>query len=84
MREAERRRREDLAATSESISEDARRIERLEETKRSLDPTDPRADTLSIEVEELAAGVTRKSRMERHLAAADPEADGSANPPKSN
>ena len=78
MRDAERRRREDLAATSESITDDARRIERLEDRKRSLNPTDPRADTLSVEVEELAAGVARKSRMERHLAADDPEADGTA------
>jgi hypothetical protein len=84
VREAERRRRDDLAATSESISEDARRIERLESKKRSLDPTDPVADTLSIEVEELAAGVARKSRMERHLAADDLEADGTAKPTKSN
>ena len=84
MREAERRRRDDLAATSDSISADARQIDRLEARKRSLDPTDPRADTLSIQVEELAAGVARKSRMERHLAADDPEADGTANPTKSN
>ena len=84
MREAERRRRDDLAATSDSISEDARRIERLEERKRALDPTDPRADTLSVEVEELAAGVTRKSRMERQLAADDAEADGKAKPRKTN
>ena len=76
MRDAERGRRDDLAATSESITEDARRIQRLEQKKRSLDPTDPRADTLSIEVEELAAGVASKSRMERQLAADDPEADG--------
>ena len=84
MREAERRRREDLAATSDSISEDARRIGRLEERKRALDPADPHADTLSIEVEELAAGVERKARMERHLAAGDPEADGPAKSSKGN
>lgn len=84
MHEGERRRRDDLRATSDSISEDARRIERLEERKRELDPTDPRADTLSIEVEELAAGVTRKSRMERQLAEDDTEADGTAKPGKRN
>lgn len=83
MREDERRRRDDLAATSDSISADAQRIDRLEERKRSLDPTDPRADTLSVEVEELAIAVARKSRMERRLAADDPEADG-AEPAKHN
>jgi hypothetical protein len=76
MSEAERRRLDDLAATSDSIREDARRIDRLEGEKQQLAPGDPRGDELSREVERLADAVEHKSRMERALHAADAEPDG--------
>ena len=76
MSSVERRRREDLAATSDSIREDARRIDRLEGEKQALAPGDPRGDELSREVERLADDVEHKARMERHLHKADPEPDG--------
>ena len=78
MAKDERSRREDLAATADSIRADARRIDRLESEKQQLAPGDPRGDTLSREVERIADGVGRKARIERALHESDPEPDGAA------
>jgi hypothetical protein len=63
----EERRREDLAATSESLLSDARRITRIEEEKQHLDIDDPLLDKLSREAEEVAGEIQHKSRVERVL-----------------
>ena len=62
-------RREDLAATSESLQDDAERVVDIEHEKQDLDPADPRVDTLSREAEGLAGEIQQKSRIERELAA---------------
>ena len=69
-------RREDLAATSQSLQDDAERVVDIEHEKQGLDPADPRVDTLSIEAERLAGQIQQKSRLERQLAA-DIESDES-------
>ncbi len=61
-------RREDLAATSESLQDDAERLVDIEREKQALDAADPRVDTLSTEAERIAARIEDKSRMERNLA----------------
>lgn len=61
-------RRDDFAATSESVEDDAERLVEIEHEKQGLDPADPRVDTLSIEAERLAGQIQQKSRLERQLA----------------
>ena len=61
-------RREDLAATSESLREDAKRIVDIEAEKQHLDADDPRLTALSADAERLAGEVEQKSRIERDLA----------------
>ena len=61
-------RREDFAATSESVEDDAERLVEIEHEKQGLDPADPRVDTLSMEAERLAGQIQQKSRLERQLA----------------
>jgi hypothetical protein len=61
------RRREDLAATSESMHDEARQIEKIEAEKQKLDVGDPRLATLSRDAERLAGQVARKSRVERAI-----------------
>jgi len=60
--------REDFAATSESVEDDAERLVEIEHEKQKLDPADPRVDTLSIEAELLAGRIRQESRIERQLA----------------
>ena len=73
----EEERREDIAATSESLESDAQRIAQIEGEKQDLDIDDPRLDELSIEAERLAGEVQRKSRVERALSEEGPtEPDG--------
>jgi hypothetical protein len=76
-------RRDDLAATSESLQADAERLGQIEEEKRDLDMNDPRLDHLSREAEELGQAVAAKSRIERQLSDGDdrpgPERQGSPN-----
>ena len=60
--------REDFAATSESVEDDAERLVEIEHEKQELDPADPRVDTLSMEAELLAGRIQRESRIERQLA----------------
>jgi hypothetical protein len=75
-------RQEDLAATAESISADARRVIDIEDEKQDLDIDDPRLDKLSHEAERLAGEIQRKSRIERQIAAIDD--GGQAGPERPN
>ena len=59
---------DDLAATSESLREDAGQIVDIEAEKQDLDAGDPRLTSLSREAERLAGDVQQKSRVERDLA----------------
>lgn len=76
-------RRDDFAATSESLQADAERLSSIEEEKQDLDVDDPRVDPLSREAEEVAAGIAAKSRIERELSDGEdresPERPGSPN-----
>ena len=74
--EAERR--DDLAATSDALREDAERVVEIEDEKQRLDAADPRVDTLSREAERIAGQVQEKSRIERDLA---DSLDDDAEPP---
>jgi hypothetical protein len=60
-------RRDDLAATADSMHDEARQIERIEAEKQKLDLGDPRLAPLSREAERLAGQVQRKSRVERAI-----------------
>jgi hypothetical protein len=66
-------RRDDLAATSESLQGDAERLVDIEREKQDLDAADPRVDALSIEAERVAGEIQDKSRIERDLADDLPE-----------
>ena len=70
---------DDLAATSDSVREDARQVVEIEEEKRDLPAGDPRLTTLSREAERLAGQVEQKSRIERDLADA---VNGDREPPR--
>ena len=73
----EDQRAEDLAATSESLKEDARRLFEIEDEKEHLDIDDPKLDELSLQAERLAEDVKHKSRVERALTEEGPtEPDG--------
>ena len=61
--------REDLRATEESILTDASRVVALEEKKMTLDAGDPLVDTLSAQVERIAAGIEDKAKAEQELSA---------------
>jgi hypothetical protein len=74
MESDDEKRREDLAATSESLHEDSHRVADIEEEKQGLEPGDPRLIELSNDAERLAEGIAEKSRIERDLA------DGSEDP----
>ncbi|MBI2776241.1 MAG: hypothetical protein HYX57_03085 [Chloroflexi bacterium] len=58
---------DDLRATSESISADAGRLQRLESEKRALDPTDPKVAALSRDIEAIAATLAAKADAERAI-----------------
>jgi hypothetical protein len=60
--------REDFAATSESVEDDAQQLVDIEHEKQGLDPADPRVDALSIEAELLAGRIRQESRIERQIA----------------
>jgi hypothetical protein len=61
-------RQDDLAATAESLHEDALRVAEIETEKQELDVDDPRVDALSSEAEHIAGQIQHKSRIERDLA----------------
>ena len=69
---------DDLAATSESLREDAGQIVDIEAEKQDLDAGDPRLTSLSREAERLAGDVQQKSRVERDLAEAANSDDAAA------
>jgi hypothetical protein len=71
----EKQRREDLAATSESLQRDAERLVDVENEKQGLDAADPLVDALSVEAEAIAVQIEQKSRIERDLADDLPPAD---------
>ena len=58
---------DDLRATAESIAQDAQIIERIEDEKADMDADDPRASELSNAVENLAAQLHEKTRVERDI-----------------
>jgi hypothetical protein len=60
--------RSDLKSTESSIRDDARRLDDLEQAKQSLEPTDPRVDVLSQQVENVAVDARAKAAAERELA----------------
>jgi hypothetical protein len=76
-------RRDDLAATSESLQADARRLLQIEEEKQGLEMGDPRLHDLSREAERLAGDVEHKSQIERGLSEGEdrepPRPGGSSN-----
>lgn len=71
----ERDRQEDLDATAESLRHDAKQVVEIEERKQGLAAGDPRVDTLSAEVEQLAGQIQRKSRLQRELSDREPADD---------
>lgn len=73
MNREESERREDLAATSESLRSDAERLSEIEEDKQGLEMDDPRLHDLSHEAERVAGQVQTKSRVERELSHRDAE-----------
>ena len=70
---------DDLAATSESLREDARNIAEIEEEKQHLRAGDPRLTSLSRRAERIAGEVQQQSRVERDLAES---VDGNGKPEK--
>ena len=71
---------EDLAATAESLHEDALRVAEIETEKQQLDIDDPRVDALSHEAERLAGQIQDKSRLERALASDGDDGSGGGAP----
>ena len=58
----------DLRATAEDVAADAARIQKIEEEKARLDPSDPRVAELAAESERLAQRLVPKTAAERELA----------------
>ncbi len=58
---------DDLRSTEASIIRDAELVRALEEQKASLEPTDPRVERLSRQIEHLAIGLAAKTAAEREL-----------------
>src|SRR4029077_1930601 len=58
---------DDLRATSESISNDARRVDALEKEKTALDPEDPQVQVISKKVEAVIDTMQDKAAAETAL-----------------
>jgi hypothetical protein len=58
---------EDLRATSESISQDAREVDALEKEKTALDPEDPKLQVISKKVEAVIDTMQDKAAAETAL-----------------
>ena len=58
---------EDFRATSDSIQEDARRVDALEKEKRALDPQDPKVGVISKKVQAVVDGMQDKAAVETAL-----------------
>jgi hypothetical protein len=59
---------DDLKATAEAISADARRLLAIEEEKLDLDPTDPRVPMLSAESQAISRRLVVQTKVEDELA----------------
>ncbi len=59
---------EDLRATADSIRDDVRRLDAVEQQKERLRPDDPEADRLSSEAVDLAGRIERQTKAERQIA----------------
>ena len=59
---------EDLKATAEAITVEARRLVAIEEAKLELDPKDPVVPVLSAESQEIARRLVVQTRVEGVLA----------------
>jgi hypothetical protein len=60
---------EDLKATAEAITADARRLLAIEEAKLVLDPRDPMVPVLSAESQEISKRLVVQTEVEDELAA---------------
>ena len=69
------KKRDDIRATSENISADARELDEIEQRKRDVDVQDEELVELSHRAEALATEMAHKARIERRLVeAAEPAA----------
>lgn len=60
---------EDLQALAEDVALDAQVMQRIEDEKARLDPSDPRVQRLSEQAVEVAETIHAKALAERELAA---------------
>jgi hypothetical protein len=60
---------QDLRATQESIGQDARRVQQLEERKAALPVDDPEVDRLSEQIDSLIDHMATKAEAEKEIAA---------------
>jgi hypothetical protein len=60
---------EDLQALAEDVALDAQDMQRIEDEKARLDPSDPRVQRLSEQAVEVAETIHAKALAERELAA---------------
>jgi hypothetical protein len=67
-------RNDDLRSTEESIRQDAREIERLEDEKQAMPAGDPRLGSVSGRVERVSGELRDKASTERALAEESGEA----------
>lgn len=59
--------RDDLRATEQAIYHDAKSIAELEEQKAKLEPTDPKVEQISDQVQTIARSLTDKTAAEQEL-----------------
>jgi hypothetical protein len=59
---------DDFQATVEDVAHDARELERIEDRKSKLDPSDPETRSLSAQAEAIAEQLHHKTLVERDLA----------------
>jgi TRAP-type mannitol/chloroaromatic compound transport system substrate-binding protein len=59
--------RDDLRATEQAIHHDATTIAELEEQKAKLEPTDPKVEQISDQIQEIARSLTDKTAAEQEL-----------------
>jgi hypothetical protein len=58
---------DDLRATAESLADDAKQVQELEEKKLEMDPADPRVVAVSHQVESLVDRMAGKAGIEREI-----------------
>jgi hypothetical protein len=59
--------RDDLKATIDDVATDAEELLEVEEKKKELEPTDPRAGGLSAKAQRIARDLVAKTTAEREL-----------------